>query len=77
VKDGKPEGFKLYAIRPGSLFDRLGMLNGDTMTSINGFALTSADKALEVYTKLRETKEIEVDLVRGGKPVKLQFSIRD
>ncbi len=40
VKDGKPAGFKLYAIRPGSLFARLGFLNGDTLVSINGFDLS-------------------------------------
>jgi len=32
---------------------------------------TSADKALEVYTKLRDTTSIEIDLIRRGKPVVL------
>lgn len=76
MKNGKPEGFKLYAIRPSSVYSKLGLTNGDTLTSINGFELTSADKALEVYTKLREATSIELEVTRRGKPVTLKYSIR-
>ena len=76
VKNGKPDGFKLYAIRPSSVYAKLGLQNGDTLQSINGFDLTSADKALEVYTKLREATSLEVDVTRRGKSEKLKYSIR-
>ena len=76
MKNGKPEGFKLYAIRPTSVYAKLGLTNGDTLTSINGFELTSADKALEVYTKLREATSLELEVTRRGKPVTLKYSIR-
>jgi general secretion pathway protein C len=76
MKNGKPEGFKLYAIRPTSAFAKLGLTNGDTLTSINGFALDSADRALEVYTKLREATSLELEVTRRGKPVTLKYTIR-
>jgi len=76
VKNGKPDGFKLYAIRPSSVYSKLGLQNGDTLQSINGFDLTSADKALEVYTKLREATSLEVEITRRGKTEKLKYSIR-
>jgi general secretion pathway protein C len=76
MKNGKPDGFKLYAIRPTSAFAKLGLSNGDTLQSINGFELTSADKALEVYTKLREATSLEVEVTRRGKPVTLKYSIK-
>lgn len=76
MKNGKPDGFKLYAIRPTSAFAKLGLTNGDTLTSINGFALDSADRALEVYTKLREATSLELEVTRRGKPVTLKYSIR-
>lgn len=75
VKDGKPTGFKLYAIRPSSIYAKLGFANGDTIKTVNGFELTSADKALEVYTKLREASSLEIELDRRGKPVTLRFTI--
>jgi general secretion pathway protein C len=76
MKNGKPEGFKMYAIRPTSAFAKLGLTNGDTLTSINGFELNSADKALEVYTKLREATSLELEVTRRGKPVTLKYTIR-
>lgn len=76
MKNGKPEGFKLYAIRPNSAFAKLGLSNGDTLTSVNGFELTTADKALEVYTKLREARSLELEVTRRGKPVTLKYTIR-
>ena len=76
VKNGKPDGFKLYAIRPTSVYARLGLQNGDTLAKVNGFSLDSADKALEVYTKLREATSLSVELVRRGKPITLLYSIR-
>ena len=76
VKNGKPDGFKLYAIRPSSVYAKLGLANGDTLQSINGFELTSADKALEAYTKLREATSLEVEVTRRGKPMTLKYSIR-
>jgi general secretion pathway protein C len=76
MKNGKPEGFKMYAIRPTSAFAKLGLTNGDTLTSINGFELNSADKALEVYTKLREATSLELEVLRRGKPVTLKYTIK-
>jgi hypothetical protein len=76
VKDGKPDGFKLYAIRPGSVFDLLGFLNGDTVEAVNGFELSSADKALEVYTKVRDATQLQIGIVRRGKPMTLNYAVR-
>lgn len=76
MKDGKPQGFKLYAIRPSSIYAKLGWVNGDTLAAVNGFDLTSADKALEVYTKLREATSFEVQIIRRGKPISLYYTIK-
>ncbi len=75
VKNSKPSGFKLYAIRPGSLFAALGLTNGDTILSVNGFELTSADRALEVYSKLREASALEIEIERRGKRLTLRYAI--
>lgn len=76
IKNGKANGFKLYAIRPSSVYAKIGLMNGDTIHSINGFDLTSPDKALEVYTKVREATSLSVNATRRGKPVSLNYSIK-
>jgi len=76
IKDGKPNGFKLYAIRPNSLFAKIGLQNGDTVSSINGFDMSSPDKALEVYTKVRSASNLSISLIRRGQPQNMDYSIR-
>lgn len=76
VKNGKPDGFKLYAIRPSSVYAKLGLSNGDTIQAINGMELTTADKALEVYTKLKEMTSFEMEVTRRGKPVTIKYQVR-
>jgi general secretion pathway protein C len=76
IKDGKPNGFKMYAIRPNSLFAKIGLQNGDTIQSINGMDMSSPDKALEVYTKVRSASNLSVSVLRRGLPVNMEYSIK-
>jgi general secretion pathway protein C len=76
VKNGQPNGFKLYAIRPGSLYSLLGMENGDTLSAVNGHAITTPDTALEVYTKLRSASHVTISFERQGKPTTHEYTIR-
>jgi hypothetical protein len=77
IKNGKTNGFKLYAIRPSSVFARIGLKNGDTIHSINGHDLTSLEKGLQVYTMVLEAKIVVVDLSRRGAAVTLHYDIVD
>jgi len=76
IKNGKPNGIKLYAIRPSSIYSKLGLANGDTIHSINGFELDSLDKGLEVYQKVKDASGLQVSVTRRGKPVTLNYSIK-
>ncbi len=74
-KDGSANGFKLFSIRPGSLYSKIGIKNGDVVQRINGYEISSPDKALEIYTKLKNSKQVTVDLLRRGKPQTLDYSV--
>ena len=76
IKDGKANGFKVYAIRPSSIFAKIGLQNGDTVKSINGMDMASPDKALEVYTKLRNASRLAVSVERRGENITLDYTIR-
>jgi len=76
VVDGKPAGFKVYAVRPGSWLDRLGLRNGDTLESVNGYELATAEQALLAYMSLRNETRFAVRIVRRGLPQTLSFEIR-
>lgn len=76
IHDGKPDGFRLYAIRPGSFFAHLGFENGDTLQTINDMDMSSPDKALELYTKIHNATQLLVRIVRRGQPMTLEYTIR-
>lgn len=76
VKNGKPAGFKLYAVRPSSLFAKLGFANGDTVEKVNGTPLTTMESVLTVSRGLASAKTIAIDVVRRGKLVQLTIAIK-
>ena len=75
-KNGEANGFKLFAIRPGSLYSKIGIQNGDIIHKINGFSMNSPDKALEVYQKLKSARSIDVELTRRGRDEKMTYNIQ-
>src|SRR5690606_14990128 len=66
-KDGKANGFKIFSIRPGSLYQKLGLQNGDVIRKMNGYAIYSPEKALASYSRLRESSRSEAELERRGR----------
>jgi general secretion pathway protein C len=76
IKQGKTVGIKLYAIRPSSVYAKIGLMNGDTIHSINNFELNSLQKGLEIYTKVREANNLSVSVTRRGKPLTLTYRIK-
>ncbi|MEW5848380.1 MAG: type II secretion system protein GspC [Myxococcota bacterium] len=73
---GKANGFKLFSIRPNSVYSKIGIQNGDVINRINGYEISSPDKALEVYNKLKDSKEITVDVTRRGQKQTMSYSIQ-
>ncbi len=75
MRNGQPDGLKLYAIRPSSAYAKLGFSNGDTIRAINGFEIASVDKALELYAKLKDPEQLTFDVWRRGQPLILTLQI--
>ncbi len=75
-ENGKVVGIRLLNIRPDTLLGKLGMVAGDQLRTINGFEMSSPEKALEAYAKLRTAPSIQIGLMRGGKVMNLDFQIK-
>ncbi len=75
-KDGKIVGIRMLNIRPDTLLGKLGLQTGDMLRTINGFDMTSPEKALEAYAKLRTAPQIQVGVVRNGQPMNIDFNIK-
>lgn len=75
-KNGKANGFKLFSIKPGSIYAKIGMQNGDIIQRINGYEMNSPEKGLEIYQKLKTEQSITVDYLRRGQTKNRTFNIR-
>ncbi len=75
-KDGKADGFKVFNIRPNSLFMKLGMVNGDIIKRVNGLDITGPEQALQMYQQLKQESRITIDLERFSKNITLQYEVR-
>jgi general secretion pathway protein C len=76
LKDGKSLGFRVFNIRAGSLFERMGLKNGDVIQSVNGTTLDDPTRALALLDEVEAADEITVDLLRDDHPNTLTYSIR-
>lgn len=76
VTSGQPDGYKLYAIRPDSVFARLGFANGDTVHSINGAPLADIDDLASLLNDAKSRVAVfDFQLTRRGQPMTLTIQI--
>lgn len=76
TKEGVADGFKLFSIKKGSIFDKIGFQNHDVVRRVNGVELDSAEKGLELFQALRNEKSFLVDIDRNNAKKTLTFNIQ-
>ena len=75
-RQGKPQGFKIVGVRPGSLYSHIGVRSGDVLKSVNGDEISSPTKALELYEKLKNSDGVTLDIERRGRKTTLEYLIK-
>ncbi len=75
-RDGKPQGFKIVGVRPGSLYSHIGVRSGDVLKSVNGEEVTSPTKALELYEQLKNSDNVTLEVERRGRLTNLEYDIK-
>ena len=77
VKDGKPSGFKLFGIRPGSVPALLGLKNGDVISGVNGRSLASPEAVMAAYSAERAAKRLVFTGERQGAALSLEVTLTE
>ncbi len=72
---GKVTGIRLFGVRPDSVLDRMGLMNGDVIERLSGHDLTSPDHALEAYASLRAATRVVLEIERRGAPIKIVYRL--
>ena len=76
-KMDEPDGFQVANIKARSLFDMMGLRNGDVIKSVNRQAVDNPEKAFAAYQQFKKESQIEVVVLRGNREVTLRYDINE
>lgn len=76
VEQGKTVGFKISEIVPGSIYEKIGLQNGDVIQKVNSQDVDDPGKFFQLYQGLKNERSISIDLLRGGQHQTLTYDIR-
>ena len=74
--DRKVDGFRIYRIQPGSIYENLGIMNGDVIKSINGENMDSVEKALTVFSALRNESRFSITVQRQQNTMEMKYEVQ-
>jgi general secretion pathway protein C len=66
-ENGVAAGYKLFQIVPHSIYDQLGLKNGDVISGIDGQPVSDPGKAFELLNSLKTRSNLELQVTRNGK----------
>jgi type II secretion system protein C len=75
-KDGRSIGLRLFAIKTGSLYEKVGLKNGDILKTINGNNLGDISQALKLFEQLKQERSINLSLERDKQEREFKYTIR-
>ena len=74
-ENGKSKGFMINDIVPGSLYEEIGLQNGDIISKVNGRMVSSPQQAMTMYSELQNAPTISIELIRAGVPQQVQYVV--
>jgi general secretion pathway protein C len=74
--NGKTDGFSISNVAAGSVFEQLGLQNGDLLTEIDGKPVTNPMQAMGLMTAVQTASSIDLTIQRGGSPTKVHLDLR-
>ncbi|OQW52832.1 MAG: hypothetical protein A4S09_08285 [Proteobacteria bacterium SG_bin7] len=73
--NGRIDGYRILDVEPDSLFTQFGIRPGDLIKSVNGQALDSPAKAMELFNDLKNSGQIKMSINRGGRDEEMTYNI--
>jgi len=75
-KAGVPEGFMISNIQAGSLYQTMGIVDGDIIQGVDGRRIQTADDMTALYETMKKAPGMALSLERGGKQQTLNYQFR-
>lgn len=75
-RGGRIDGYKIFAIREDSLFEKIGLQNGDVIRNVNGVGVNTPERALQLFQQLRSETDFRIDIEREGAAQTFSYRLR-
>jgi general secretion pathway protein C len=75
IQHGAANGFRLSEIEPGSVFDQIGLEDGDLLTAVSGQPVGDPIKAISMLQTLGDQSSVTINVIRDGAPVQINYTI--
>jgi general secretion pathway protein C len=72
---GQFTGFRIFP-RPGSIYEQLGLKDGDIIRRVDDVVVDSPVRGLEMYARLRSATFVEIELERDGEVLYQRYQLR-
>lgn len=69
-------GIRIAKVPPSSILGVLGIEEGDRLVKAGGIELTSPEKIMELYARLRTFEKLSIVVERKGKPMTMDYVIK-
>jgi len=76
IEQGKTVGFRISEIVPGSIYEKIGLVNGDVIQRVNAQDVDDPGKFFQLYQGLKDEKQVSIDLLRNGQRQTVNYDIR-
>lgn len=73
---GAINGYRVLDMQPGSIYEQLGLQRMDVIKGVNGEAVDSVQKAMEMYNTLKNGNQVKIQIERGGKTDTFTYDIK-
>jgi general secretion pathway protein C len=74
LNEGVQEGYVISNIAPNSLYEKMGLQNGDIIIDINNKHMQSADNLLQLVNLMQSGSSIELNVKRNGNVEAINYS---
>lgn len=76
IQNGKQEGFKMLEVKPGGLYESLGLKNGDILLRVNDLEISNPEVAIQAMTALKGMNRVNLDIMRDGAKLSMSYDIK-
>jgi len=73
---GKADGFRIVSIVPNSIYEKIGLKNGDILQRINGIEIKDPTSFLKIFQQIKDETHISLNLVRNNQKNAFEYDIR-